>query len=77
MTKIEKLRKAAGLTKIELANRVEVRYKVIDLVEKGHEPKIGLLKKLSKFFGCSIALLLEESYPVDVIFDKGDGALPC
>ena len=53
--KLKAARKAAGLSQVELAERVGCRQVDISRYESGrHEPKALTLKKMAEVIGCSM-----------------------
>ena len=53
MNKIEKRRRAKGLTRLQLAEKVGITYNAVLLYEKSkREPKAMVLKKMAKVLGC-------------------------
>jgi transcriptional regulator with XRE-family HTH domain len=52
--KLKAARKAAGLTQVELADRVGCKQKDISRWEAGREPGALTVKKMAQVLGCSM-----------------------
>lgn len=59
---LEKIRKAAGLTQAQLAERLNVQQSTISLIEsEKRNPSIELLLEISKVLSCSLDDLIGKS----------------
>lgn len=58
--RVREMRKTAGLTQAELAERAGLAFETISRVERGRaKPSIGLVAQLARAFGVSVARLLD------------------
>lgn len=59
MSKIQRRRKKAGMTQVELAERLSVSEITVQKWESGERiPRVPKLKKLAKLFGCGVEDLI-------------------
>ncbi len=67
--RLEELRKKAGITQEELADKLEVSRQTIGSLESGrYNPSIQLAFKLAKFFGVTIEELFIYKEFTDEVF---------
>lgn len=60
--RLKELRKAAGITQTELADKVGVKQSTIAMLETGKNksPRINVTKKICKVLGCTMDELFAE-----------------
>ena len=72
--RVKKLRKEKGLKQTELAEKIGVSMYTVSLWERGERyPEMKALKKLSDFFGVTVAYLEGDSY--NRTENEGDNAV--
>lgn len=64
MTRLEQLRRDAGLTQADLSNETGVATTVISRIERGHGARLATVRTLADHFGVPASDLTRDALPV-------------